>query len=91
MKANKKGGFVGFLLSLKIGWRLLQKKLGFRMLMDVVPLDATLVRGSHGRCPENVRDWPVLIAEQPGLLQGDRIEATDVYHVLKRCALANPG
>ena len=28
---------------------LAQKKLGFRYLMDVIPLDATLVRGSHGR------------------------------------------
>ena len=28
--------------------RLMQKKLGFRTLFDVVPLDATLVRGSHG-------------------------------------------
>jgi hypothetical protein len=36
---------------LKIAWRLLQKQLGFRMLMDVVPLDASLVKGSHGRRP----------------------------------------
>ena len=28
--------------------RLAQKKLGFRYKMDVIPLDATLVRGSHG-------------------------------------------
>ena len=28
--------------------RLIQKKLGFRTLFDVVPLDPTLVRGSHG-------------------------------------------
>src|SRR5206468_13046680 len=28
--------------------RLLQKKLGFRYLFDVVPLDASLVKGSHG-------------------------------------------
>ena len=28
--------------------RLLQKKLGFRTLFDVIPLDPTLVRGSHG-------------------------------------------
>src|SRR6185369_6169150 len=28
--------------------RLIQKKLGFRSLFDVVPLDAGLVRGSHG-------------------------------------------
>lgn len=28
--------------------RLLQKKLGFRYLMDVIPLDPSLVKGSHG-------------------------------------------
>ena len=33
---------------LRAGARLLQKKLGFRYRMDVVPLDPTLVRGSHG-------------------------------------------
>jgi len=32
-----------------IAWKLLRKKLGFRQLMDVIPLDASLVRGSHGR------------------------------------------
>ena len=35
-------------VKLKIMRKLLQKKLGFRMLMDVIPLDATLVKGSHG-------------------------------------------
>jgi hypothetical protein len=29
-------------------FRLAQKKLGFRYKMDVIPLDATLVKGSHG-------------------------------------------
>jgi predicted AlkP superfamily pyrophosphatase or phosphodiesterase len=38
---------------LKIAWRLLQKKLGFRMLMDVIPLDARLVKGSHGYRPRS--------------------------------------
>src|SRR5262249_43041976 len=33
---------------LRAARRLIQKKLGFRMLMDVIPLDPTLVRGSHG-------------------------------------------
>ncbi|MBX3178316.1 MAG: alkaline phosphatase family protein [Candidatus Hydrogenedentes bacterium] len=32
-----------------IAWRLLKKKLGFRTLMDLIPLDTALVRGSHGR------------------------------------------
>src|SRR5205085_4736437 len=44
----------------KIAWRLLQKKLGFRMLMDVIPLEATLVKGSHGTRPRDANDWPVL-------------------------------
>src|SRR5690606_18765046 len=38
-------------LKAKIGWKLVQKKLGFRMLMDVIPLDAHLVKGSHGVRP----------------------------------------
>ena len=32
--------------------RLAQKKLGMRYKMDVIPLDATLVRGSHGLHPQ---------------------------------------
>jgi len=72
----------------KIAWRLLQKKLGFRMLMDVISLDATLVKGSHGCRPRNSADYPVLISEQPGLLKNPQIDATDVYHVLKRHLLA---
>jgi len=69
---------------LKIVWRLLQKKLGFRMLMDVIPLDATLVKGSHGRRPENKRDWPVLITERPEMLGGKELESTDVFEILRR-------
>jgi predicted AlkP superfamily pyrophosphatase or phosphodiesterase len=69
---------------LKIAWRLLQKKLGFRMLMDVIPLDATLVKGSHGRRPADKRDWPVFITSRPELLGVNEIESTDVYHALIR-------
>ncbi len=69
---------------LKIAWRLLQKKLGFRMLMDVIPLDATLVKGSHGRRPAEKKDWPVIITSQPELLNPKQIEATDVYQILLR-------
>jgi predicted AlkP superfamily pyrophosphatase or phosphodiesterase len=43
--------------------RLLQKKLGFRTLFDVVPLDASLVRGSHGLAAVDVLDRPLLIGE----------------------------
>ena len=46
---------------LKIAAKLLKKKLGFRTLMDVIPLNASLVKGSHGTCPKNSDEWPVLI------------------------------
>jgi predicted AlkP superfamily pyrophosphatase or phosphodiesterase len=72
------------LAKLKIAWRLLQKKLGLRMLMDVIPLDATLVKGSHGRPPSNITDCPVVISSRPELIPAGPIEATDVYHLLKR-------
>jgi predicted AlkP superfamily pyrophosphatase or phosphodiesterase len=68
----------------KIAWRLLQKKLGFRMLMDVIPLDASLVKGSHGRCPKRIEEYPVLITEAASLISAAEIDSTDVYHVLKR-------
>jgi len=69
---------------LKIGWRLLQKKLGFRMLMDVIPLDATLVKGSHGRRPTNPGDYPILILEQAGQLPKSEIESTEVYETIRQ-------
>ncbi|EDY82032.1 Type I phosphodiesterase / nucleotide pyrophosphatase superfamily [Verrucomicrobiia bacterium DG1235] len=46
----------------KIAKFLLKKKLGFRALLDVIPLDATLVRGSHGCLPQDQKDWPVFIS-----------------------------
>jgi predicted AlkP superfamily pyrophosphatase or phosphodiesterase len=71
----------------RIAWRLLQKRLGFRMLMDFIPLDATLVRGSHGRQPRDPREWPVLIGGQSGLLPGPTVESTAVCEYLRRTVL----
>ena len=48
----------------KVGWLLLKKKLGFRYLMDVIPLDATLVKGSHGRITDDPLDGPVIISTE---------------------------
>jgi type I phosphodiesterase/nucleotide pyrophosphatase len=48
-----------------IAWRLMQKKLGFRMKLDVVPLDASLVRGSHGLPASANDDRPLLIGDGP--------------------------
>lgn len=65
-----------------IGKRLLLRKLGFRALMDVIPLDASLVRGSHGRLTESEADGPLVIASRPELLDRERIAATDVKQLL---------
>lgn len=46
---------------LRIAAKLAKKALGFRTLMDVIPLDPSLVKGSHGICPKDSAEWPVLI------------------------------
>jgi predicted AlkP superfamily pyrophosphatase or phosphodiesterase len=43
--------------------RLLQKKLGFRTLFDVIPLDPIVVRGSHGLPAQDAEDRPLLIGD----------------------------
>jgi predicted AlkP superfamily pyrophosphatase or phosphodiesterase len=53
---------------LRVGLRLAQKTLGFRYLMDVISLDPTRVRGSHGRLPDDPRHGPVLIGSDRQLL-----------------------
>ena len=71
-------------------WRvarfLLKKQLGFRALLDVIPLDATLVRGSHGRVPEDEAHWPVLLTGESSARLPASLEATEVYGWLReRC------
>ena len=46
---------------LKIAKFLLKKKLGLRGLLEVIPLDATLVKGSHGRDRVTENERPVLL------------------------------
>ena len=68
--------------ALEVGWKLAKKKLGFRYLMDVIPLDASLVKGSHGRPSDGDDDGPVLITQQPDLLSSDRLRSVDVAAVI---------
>ena len=49
--------------SLSLAWMLARKKLGFRTLLRVTPLDTSLVRGSHGRLPESPEEGPLLIGD----------------------------
>ena len=48
----------------RAGYKLLRKKLGFRYVMDVIPLDATLVKGSHGAINIPAEYYPVLITKE---------------------------
>jgi hypothetical protein len=63
---------------LKVAGILLKKALGFRYLMNVIPLDASLVKGSHGRLTEDPRQGPVFITSEKRLLRQEAIKATDV-------------
>lgn len=66
-------------LKAKIGMKLIKKKLGFRYLMDVIPLDASLVKGSHGRINESLEDCPIFVTSQKHLLETTVLEPTQVY------------
>jgi hypothetical protein len=68
--------------------RLAQKKLGFRTLFDVVPLDPSLVRGSHGLPARRPEDRPVLIGDGPGPPNAGSILMTDVAELLWRTLMS---
>jgi predicted AlkP superfamily pyrophosphatase or phosphodiesterase len=70
------------LVKAKIVWKLVQKKLGFRYLMDVIPLDATLVKGSHGRPTDDANEGPLFITSAPELLDEGPVAATEVKRIL---------
>ncbi|MBD5654688.1 MAG: alkaline phosphatase family protein [Candidatus Eremiobacteraeota bacterium] len=65
-----------------IGRRLASKALGFRALMDVIPLDAALVRGSHGRVTDDPAAGPLCISSNPDLLPAGPLEASDVKELM---------
>jgi predicted AlkP superfamily pyrophosphatase or phosphodiesterase len=67
---------------LAIGWRLAKRALGFRTLMDVIPLDPSLVKGSHGRVLDDANRGPVIISSQPSLLKNDPVAATAVKDII---------
>jgi len=69
---------------LRIALRLAQKLLGFRYYMDVIGLDATIVKGSHGRLPTPSREaseGPVFISSSRAIEQ-ETIPMTAVKSLL---------
>ncbi|MDO8967931.1 alkaline phosphatase family protein [Algoriphagus sp.] len=68
---------------LTVGSKVLKKKLGFRYLMDVIPLDATLVKGAHGRIPESDLDKPLFVSGS-AINSAEKIQPTEVFDLILR-------
>ncbi|HYF50250.1 MAG TPA: nucleotide pyrophosphatase/phosphodiesterase family protein [Planctomycetota bacterium] len=63
--------------------RLAMRKLGFRVtIMDFIPFDSTLVKGSHGRLPDRPEQGPVLISSSRKHPTPDKMAATGVKDYL---------
>ena len=65
---------------LRAGYKLLRKKSGLRYVMDVIPLDANLIKGSHGSPAVSPEYYPVLISDYAP--ESGSLIATDVYGVI---------
>jgi len=68
---------------LHIARRLLQKKLGLRTLVDVIPLHAEQVKGTHGRLFDNPEHGPLIIASTP-VEEADNYQMTDIKQLILR-------
>ncbi|HVA48956.1 MAG TPA: alkaline phosphatase family protein [Pirellulales bacterium] len=69
---------------LRVARRLARKALGFRYYMDVIGLDAGVVKGSHGRLPSAGRETaeaPVFISSNR-VIERDAVAMTDVKRLL---------
>lgn len=69
------------LVKLKAGLTLARKKLGFRYAMQVVPLDPSPVKGTHGRLPTDPADGPVFLSNLSAHA-AEKLEATQVKATL---------
>jgi len=65
---------------LHAGYKLLRKKSGLRYVMDVIPLDANLIKGSHGRVGVTAEFSPVIITGNK--LPNEKINAVDVFDII---------
>ncbi len=69
---------------LSVAWRLAKRILGFRTLLDVIPLDAGLVKGSHGRLTNRDEDGPIYISNDPDLVPPAAVAPTEVKDLILR-------
>jgi hypothetical protein len=67
--------------ALTVGWKLLKRAAGLRSLLDVIPLDASLVKGSHGRQTGWDEDGPVFISRRTDLVPA-QVTSVDVHDLI---------
>lgn len=72
---------LGF-IPVRVGIKLLKKQLGFRALMDLIPLKPELVHGSHGRLPESEGEGPLFISKNKALVSDKKIAGHEVFRLL---------
>jgi predicted AlkP superfamily pyrophosphatase or phosphodiesterase len=68
--------------ALSVGSRLVRRKLGFRTLLDVIGLDASIVRGSHGRITDSKEHGPLLMSSAPELLPESSVSALKIKELI---------
>ncbi|HWV72618.1 MAG TPA: alkaline phosphatase family protein [Pseudosphingobacterium sp.] len=88
---HKKPGYDPVELFMTSKWRaaykLMRKKLGLRYVLDVIPLDANLVKGSHG-CISVSKEYSPVIVSSLDLNNRSQIEATDVFDIIWKSLFA---
>ena len=62
----------------RVMMKLIGKKLGFRTVMNVIPLDASLVRGSHGHLAESDLDKAIFIGDMTRQTNISPVEIKDL-------------
>ncbi|MBU2902883.1 alkaline phosphatase family protein [Maribacter dokdonensis] len=71
------------LVMAKVVGKLIKKKMGFRTVMDIIPIDATLIKGSHGRITEDVEDYPIFISNHSFGKKDQTISAIQVRDLIE--------
>tara|TARA_R110002051_G_scaffold1246_2_gene6864 strand:- start:2316 stop:3689 length:1374 start_codon:yes stop_codon:yes gene_type:complete len=71
------------LVMAKVVGKLLKKKMGFRTVMNIIPIDATLIKGSHGRLTEEEEDFPIFISNHLTADFDKRISAIQVRDLIE--------
>ncbi|HEY3240307.1 MAG TPA: nucleotide pyrophosphatase/phosphodiesterase family protein [Acidimicrobiia bacterium] len=68
----------------RAGLALARKMAGLRYTMNVVPLDPSCVRGTHGRLPGDPAAGPVLLCSEPDVVSQEKVAATEIKSLLLR-------